>query len=232
MDRDTFIIFVYCLVVEHYWALTLTRALRHGGFEPGLTDQEVITMDICGEYWKLHAETDLFDYFRDHYRHFFPRLGDRTLFARQAANLCWLKARLQQRLVHLSGQDRDPVQPIDTVPLPVCTDTRAGRDQCFAGAADFGHCAAKKFDYYGFKLGLRVSRCGMITAAPLLAARPHDVNHTGAPQSIEDTNACRQESVLAVISGQTHPDQPRLCRDGALQSSTTGDSEISQNRRR
>ncbi|HYE75460.1 MAG TPA: IS982 family transposase [Blastocatellia bacterium] len=180
MDRDTFIIFVYCLVEEHYRALTQRQALRHGGFEPELTDPEVITMEICGEYWKLHAETDLFDYFRDHYRHFFPKLSDRTLFARQAANLCWLKARLQQRLVHLSGQASDPVQPIDTVPLPVCTYTRAGRDRCFVGLADFGHCAAKRLDYYGFKLGLRVSRCGMITAAPLLAARTHDINHTGA----------------------------------------------------
>jgi hypothetical protein len=48
------------------------------------------------------------------------------------------------------------------------------------GHADYGHCAAKKLDYYGFKLGLRVTRNGMITYAPLLPARPHDVNHTGA----------------------------------------------------
>ena len=29
--------------------------------------------------------------------------------------------------------------------------------------------------YYGFKLGLRVTRCGLITHYPLLAARPHDI---------------------------------------------------------
>lgn len=34
--------------------------------------------------------------------------------------------------------------------------------------------------YYGLKLGLRVSLAGMITHYPLLAARPHDVNHTEA----------------------------------------------------
>jgi len=28
---------------------------------------------------------------------------------------------------------------------------------------------------YGFKLGLRVTRCGLITHYPLLAARPHDI---------------------------------------------------------
>lgn len=35
-------------------------------------------------------------------------------------------------------------------------------------------------DYDGFKLGLRVSRIGMMTHFPLLTARSHDVNHTNA----------------------------------------------------
>ncbi len=72
------------------------------------------------------------------------------------------------------------MQVIDTMPLPVCTYTRAPRDRCFKTLADDGHCAAKKLSYYGFKLGLRVSAAGMITHFPLLAARPHDVNHTNA----------------------------------------------------
>ena len=72
MDRDIFIITVYCLVVTHYRALTITQALRHGGFTPELTDEEVITMEICGEYWKLNTDADLYDYFRSHYQHFFP----------------------------------------------------------------------------------------------------------------------------------------------------------------
>jgi hypothetical protein len=41
--------------------------------------------------------------------------------------------------------------------------------------ADFGYCAAKDMHYYGFKLGLRISRLGMITHFPLLSARPHDI---------------------------------------------------------
>jgi hypothetical protein len=35
-------------------------------------------------------------------------------------------------------------------------------------------------DYYGFKLGLRISRIGMITHFPLLSARTHDVHHLGS----------------------------------------------------
>jgi Transposase DDE domain len=177
MDRDTFIITVYCLVEDEFKKLRAAYRVRHAGFAPELSDVEVITMEICGEYFKLQTDKDLFAYFAQHYRHFFPTLSERSLFVRQAANLWQFKAALQRRLTCLSGQAADPIQPIDTLPLPVCTYTRAGRDRCFPGQADYGYCAAKELHYYGFKLGLRISRCGMITHCPLLAARPHDINH-------------------------------------------------------
>ena len=177
MDRDDFIIAVYLLVCEHYQAIKKQYRLRRGGFAPALTDEEVITMEICGEYFKLECDKDLFAYFHQHYLHFFPKLTDRSLFVRQAANLWQVKAAIQKRLVHVSGQAHDPVQVIDTLPLPVCVITRAMRDRCFETEADFGYCAAKDMHYYGFKLGLRISRLGMITHYPLLAARPHDIQH-------------------------------------------------------
>src|SRR4029453_4485178 len=104
MDRDEFIITVYCLVCEHYQAIKKIFPVRHGGFAPALSDEEVITMEICGEYFKLATHKDLFGYFRAHYRHFFPQLRDRSLFVRQAANLWRIKALIQQRLTSVSGQ--------------------------------------------------------------------------------------------------------------------------------
>ena len=77
MDRDSFIITVYCLVVEHYQLIKEKYPLRRGGFAPALTDEEVITMEICGAYFKLHTDKDRFDYFQSHYQHFFPALRDR-----------------------------------------------------------------------------------------------------------------------------------------------------------
>ena len=72
MDRDEFIITVYCLVCEHYQVIKNTYPLRRGGFAPALSDEEVITMELCGEYFKLATDKDLFAYFRTHYAHFFP----------------------------------------------------------------------------------------------------------------------------------------------------------------
>ena len=202
MNRDDFIIHVYCLVSDHYRALcdTLPHRLRRGGFSPQLTDEEVMTIELCGEYFKINTDKELFAYFRTHYRHFFPRLSSRSRFVRQAADLWQIKALLHQRLVQSAGADQDPVQVIDTLPLPVCTLTRCGRDRCFKGNADYGYCAAKQLRYYGFKLGLRVARCGMITHFPLLAARPHDVRHL--PTLLEGSRGhCSQN-----CSGATTPD--------------------------
>lgn len=178
MERDIFIIMVFCLVSEQLDILRKSHSIRHGGLAPALSDEEVITMEICGEYFKLNTDKDLFGYFKAHYQDWFPALSDRTLFVRQAANLWHIKALIQQQLVQTANQKLAAVQVIDTVPLPVCQWVRGVRDRVFRGVADYGYCAAKDFYYYGFKLGLRVSRCGMITSACLLSARAHDVNHT------------------------------------------------------
>lgn len=175
MDRDSFIIMVYCLVCEHYQVIKNSHKLRRGGFAPALTDEEVITIEICGEYFKCACDKDIYAYFRAHYSHFFPRLTERTQFVRQAANLWQVKAVLQKRLVETSDQHLDPVQPIDTLPLPVCVYTRSSRDRCFKPVADYGYCDAKQLHYYGFKLGLRIARSGMIINYCLLPARPHDI---------------------------------------------------------
>jgi hypothetical protein len=176
MDRDHFIITVYCLVCEHYAALKRRYRIRHGGFAPALTDEEVITIEICGEFFKCDTDKDIFAYFVAHYQAFFPQLRERSLFVRQAANLWRVKDLIQRRLTRVSGQAADPVQIIDTLPLPVCAYVRSARDRCFKPWADYGYCAAKQLDYYGFKLGLRSARSGMIIAYPLLPARPHDIH--------------------------------------------------------
>lgn len=175
MDRDHFIIYVYCLVCEQYRVIVSDRPLRRRGFAPALSDEEVITLEICGEYLGFDKDEAIFDYFVAHYQEWFPHLKERTSFVRQAANLCQVKAMIQQRLTLISGQADDAVQTIDTMPLPVCVYTRSRRDRCFKPDADYGYCAAKQLHYYGFKMGLRISRAGMIVHYALLPARPHDL---------------------------------------------------------
>jgi len=63
MDRYDFIITVYCLVCDDYQMVKSQHKLRRGGFPPALTDEEVITIEICGEYFKLNSDSDIFEYF-------------------------------------------------------------------------------------------------------------------------------------------------------------------------
>jgi len=163
-------------VCAQYQAISTAQSIRRGGVAPALRDEEVLTLEICGEYFHLADDVAIYAYFRQHYGSWFPHLTDRTRFVRQAANLYRVAAAIQQRLTVISGQASDPVQIIDTVPMPVCVLTRAPRDHCFKPEADYGYCAAKDLYYYGFKVGLRVARSGMITHCPLLPARPHDLH--------------------------------------------------------
>jgi hypothetical protein len=68
---------------------------------------------VLKKHFKLECDKDIFTYFHTHYLHFFPKLADRSLFARHAANLWQIKTAIQQRLTRISGQLNDPVQAID-----------------------------------------------------------------------------------------------------------------------
>ena len=174
MDREDFIILVYCLIWKDYQTIVSQHPLRRRGFAPMLSDEEVMTIEICGEYFGFSTDEAIYDYFRAHWQDCFPKLKERTSFVRQAANLWQVKAMIQQRLTLVSGQAADPVQTIDTLPLPVCTYTRSQRERYFKPRADYGYCAANDMHYYGFKLGLPISRAGMVIHYPLLPARPDD----------------------------------------------------------
>ncbi len=83
MERDIFIISVYCLVVETMQKIENCYQFRSKGFAPKLSDAEVITIEICGEFFKLHEDTEIYHYFKRHYLDYFPNLPDRTTFAAQ-----------------------------------------------------------------------------------------------------------------------------------------------------
>ena len=130
MDLDDFIITVFCVVDEMIPAALNAQRLRQRGPAPRLTDSEVITMEVVGEYLGLEQDSALFAYFRRHYAHFFPALRTlhRTTFVRQAANLWRLKERLWQQA--LARVPHDPTFAIldsfrcrsASLPAPIVAD--------------------------------------------------------------------------------------------------------------
>ncbi len=174
MTPQELLLVVYCLIDDELKTLNLGR-LRSRGPAPKLSDAEVITMEVVGEAWGLDTDRDLLRHFRHYHLAEFPALAaiHRTTFARQAANLWQVTQRIQQRLAQgLAGDD--PLWLVDSVPIDACQFARATFCSRFAGDADYGYDHLRKNTYYGFRLHLRVSRHGVITAARLASARVAD----------------------------------------------------------
>lgn len=167
---DEFIIAVFCCVDDALAAVTQGQPIRTKGFAPALSDSEVLTMEIVGEYQGLDADQAIWQYFRRHWLTWFPNLASRCTFVRQAANLWQYKALLQQQLAAELGALSDPVHLVDGIPIPLCGFSRAPSCRSFQGVAAYGYCAAKKQTYYGFHGHLLISATGVITAFSLTPA--------------------------------------------------------------
>src|SRR5215207_4410475 len=72
MDLNTFIVAVFCLIDDR----TEDRALRARGPLPKLSDAEVLTIEIVGEFLGLDTDEAIFRYFRRHYGEWFPTIGE------------------------------------------------------------------------------------------------------------------------------------------------------------
>jgi hypothetical protein len=164
MPLEDFIIRVYCCIADSYAEL-VTTPLRTRGFATQLSDAEVITMEIVGEFIGKDTDKGLWRYFRAHWHNWFPNLGSRANFAKHCANLAWIKERIMKELADKMGAYDDRLHIIDGFPLPVCKITRASRSRCFQGDAGYSYCAAKDEKYYGFEGHLIISSHGIITGA-------------------------------------------------------------------
>jgi hypothetical protein len=182
-DLEMFVIAVYCLVTEVLYPSFCQRygTPRRAGFEPALSDEECLTIELVGQFLGYATQKQLYERMHERFGEWFPALTDRVAFVRQSANLWQVKACLQQDLVHRLGGDQCPCQIIDTLPIPLCKVTRRFQRRIFRTDPVFdfpqptkGYCAAKEEEYFGFKGGLRITDYGLIVHAPLLQAYGHD----------------------------------------------------------
>jgi len=173
VDLSTFIVAVFCLVDDQLKG----RRIRQRGPTPMLSDSEVLTIEVVGEFLGLDTDKALYRYFRRHYAQWFPALGKvhRTTFARQAANLWKLKEELWQELLALAPHD--PAFAIcDSMPLPACLFARAYRCRRFCGEAAFGKDTLLKQTFYGFRMHARVCWPGVITRFSVAPANIHELS--------------------------------------------------------
>ncbi|MDM8559423.1 IS982 family transposase [Candidatus Parabeggiatoa sp. HSG14] len=170
MPVDEFIIYVYCSVKPLVDEIYIDHPIRQRGFAPKLSDAEVITMEIVGEFLGYDTDKGIWRYFRNHWHNWFPQLGSRANFSKQASNLWEIKQQIQKILVNQLDGFMDDVHISDGFPMPVCKFARARYSHIFKDDADYGYCASKKETYYGFHGHLTISGNGIISGIVVTAA--------------------------------------------------------------
>lgn len=176
MNLDDLIITVFCLIDDRLQELRRHINWRTRGFAPKMSDAEVITLEIIGEYLGLDKENQLFSYFRRHHQELFPQLKQihRTTLTRQMANLWKIKEQLWQAV--LPAEKDSLTCAVDSFPVSVCRFGRANRCKLFRGVAAFGRDHSTKATIYGFRLHVRCHyRTGLITRFAVAPANESDL---------------------------------------------------------
>jgi hypothetical protein len=170
MSLDNFIITVYCFVDDILKTVLNGEKLRQRGILPKLEDAEVITMEIVGEFLGIDTDKGIWCYFHQHWLKWFPELGSRTNFVKQASNLCMVKQKIQRVIAEQLGAFSDTLHMADGFPIPVCKFRRANFSSVFKGKASYGFCASKGETYYGFKGNIMINSEGVVANITVTAA--------------------------------------------------------------
>jgi hypothetical protein len=156
--------------------------LRQRGPAPRLSDSEVITIELAGEFLGIDADKKIWQHFRRYHLGEFPQLAhvDRSRFARQAADLWHVKRLLQRRIFELLPA-ADPAEGrilwlIDSFPLRVCRIKRAAGAKLFGGQAAFGYDPTSMKDpFFGFRVHLLACDRGFCAGLELAPANVPDL---------------------------------------------------------
>jgi hypothetical protein len=184
MDLSTFIVGVFDITQD--W-LKEQGPIRQRGPAPKLSDSEVITMKIVGEFLGIDTEKGIYTYFKRHYPHYFPKIRElhRTTFTRQAANLWVIKEHLWQHLLEhelvLGGggggeeeEEEEPLMVIDSFPIPVCKKSRSYRCKVMRELSERGR-DTNLGKFLGLRAHVLVLWPGIIVRTNICGANIHDV---------------------------------------------------------
>mgnify|MGYP007068601345 CR=1 FL=1 len=78
-------------MVEKFYSIVVTSPLGGRGFAPALSDIEIITMQIVGEFLELDFDKNIWMYFKNNWLEWFPKLGSYPNFCKHCVNLWHVK---------------------------------------------------------------------------------------------------------------------------------------------
>lgn len=171
IDRDTFLTTVYVLVDT---AVARQPPRRRGGRPPIMSDSEVLTLMLLGQFLG-GSERHLLRWAHRQLPGWFPRLLSQSSFNRRSRALAIRCAWLMQQLLDELSLAAEPFEIVDGLAIPVAAVPRGERRATFTQAeADVGYGGVGKRPYYGVQMVLSVAASGPITGFTLAPARTEE----------------------------------------------------------
>lgn len=131
MDLETFLTILYVFVDDWYKEHVLPRKPKRGGPPPKMSDSEVLTLTLAGQ-WRVgvpwRSERELVRYVHAHLLELFPTMLKRSAFNERARRLWGAFIVLQQTVAELLTGPDDVFECVDTLPLPACSTAQWQRD--------------------------------------------------------------------------------------------------------
>lgn len=166
VDRDTFLVTVYCTVDDLYREQIAGTKPSRPGHCPEVSDSEGLTLALLAQWRKDRSERAFLAHVRQHWRSYFPRLLSQSAFNRRTRDLAGVLARLGP-LIAQRVQALLPVGPlcevVDGVPVPLMRRCRGNRHRLFADVAAIGRGGSDREWYYGVKIVATVTHAGPIS---------------------------------------------------------------------
>ena len=150
------------------------------GVIPTFSDIEVIALSITAEAYCFDSENCLFTRLNRECPDAIPNLITRRQYNQRRKLTMQLGERIRQSIAQaIDGGEN--VFSIDSKPVKVCQNVRAGRCQMgkndIEHAPSWGYCASQNMYYYGYKLHALCGISGVIHSYDLTAANVHDLHY-------------------------------------------------------
>lgn len=174
-DIEEFIIATFCLIDDQIKALPCCTRTQKRGFAPHLSASEVITMEVVAEFFEIDTDKGIWSYFRRHWLAWFPHLGGRSSFVRQAADLWYWKQQVQLALQARLGDVSSGLYLVDSFPMPVCGFKRSRQCQRFWAQASYGYSTTLGI-FYGLRGHVLIDGAGLIRRFCVTSANVKDLD--------------------------------------------------------
>lgn len=166
MDLDTFLTQLYVWIDDWYQSEMRQQVARRYGPPPRLSDSEVLTIAIAGQWgtgmpWQ--SERGVVRYMQSEGRAWFPQMLSRSRFNERVRCLWTVLIQLHHALAEALGAANSLYEVVDCVPLPSCSNAQARKPRHWLWWGTYGHGGTQGGSYWGDQLVVSVSPQAVIT---------------------------------------------------------------------